>query len=86
MTTTASENQVQAFYEFLGRQLSTGRSPATPEASVGEFRQYQDELRGFSAGTVEALKQSQAGQTRPLDVEALMQRVQSRLAAEEQVS
>ena len=74
---TATENQVQAFYDYLGRRLATGTAPASPEASVAEFRRYQEELKRFCDGTIESLQQSETGQSRPLDVDVVMQRSHS---------
>ncbi len=79
MSTNAPESQIQAFYEFLGRRLDGAESGLTPEQSVHEFRLYQEELQRFLRETEPAVTQSQRGETRPLDIDAVMNRVQQRL-------
>ena len=53
------------------------------QESVQEFRLYQQELNRFIAETQPALEQSARGESRPLDVDALMQRVRNRLTKSE---
>ena len=74
-----SESPIQAFYHFLGRRLNDGDADLTPEQSVREFRLYQEELDRFLRETEPAAAQSQRGETRPLDVDAVMLRVRERL-------
>lgn len=76
MRAAVSESPIQAFYEFLGRRLHSGDTDLTPEQSVREFRLYQEELARFLRETEPAVAQSQRGETRPLDVDAVMLRVQ----------
>jgi len=81
MATDALGSEIQAFYEFLGRKMA---GPAiTPEQSVQEFRAYQEELRRAQAELRESHEEFRRGKARPLDVEALMQRVRTRLAQQE---
>ncbi len=82
MAIGASANQIEAFYQYLGRRLDGGEQDLTPEQSVHEFRLYQEELERFLRETEPAVAQSQRGETRPLDVDAIVQRVQHRLANE----
>ena len=79
MSVGVSESPIQAFYQFLGRRLVGGDAELTPEQSVREFRLYQEELARFLRETEPALAQSRRGETRPLDVDAVMLRVQQRL-------
>jgi hypothetical protein len=79
MIAGVSESPIQAFYQFLGRRLHGGDEDLTPEQSVREFRLYQDELARFLRETEPAVAQSERGETRPLDVDAVMLRVQQRL-------
>jgi hypothetical protein len=79
MSAGISEIPIQAFYQFLGRRLNGENADLTPEQSVREFRLYQEELARFLRETESAAAQSQRGQTRPLDVDAVMLRVQQRL-------
>lgn len=82
MATDASETLIQSFYEFLGRRLDAGAGDLTPAESVREFELYQEELRRLVHETQPAVEQSRKGETRPLDVDAIMQRVTDRLAQE----
>jgi hypothetical protein len=78
MATDAAGSEIQAFYEFLGRRME---DPAiTPEQSVQEFRAYQDELRRAQAELRESHEELRQGKAKPLDADALMERVRSRLA------
>jgi hypothetical protein len=80
MATEISQNDMQSFYDFLGRRLQNGAQGMTPEESVQEFRAYQTELARFKEETQLALEQSARGQSKPLDIDALMKRVRARLA------
>jgi hypothetical protein len=78
MSTDALGSEIQAFFEFLGGRID---DPAiTPERSVQEFRAYQEELRRAHAELRESHDEFRRGKAKPLDVDALMERVRSRLA------
>ena len=78
MSIDAVGNEIQAFYEFLGRRMD---DPAiTPERSVQEFRVYQEELRRAQGELRASHEEFRRGKAKPLDVDALMERVRSRLA------
>ena len=79
MSVVVSESPIHAFYQFLGRRLDGGDTDLTPEQSVHEFRLYQEEVARFLRETEPAAAQSRRGDTRPLDVDAVMLRVQQRL-------
>ena len=83
MATEMPTNEIRLFYDFLGRRLQDEEPNLTPEESVREFRAYQAELARFIEQTQPALEQSARGESRPLDVDALMERVRARLAKEE---
>lgn len=81
MAIDALVNEIQAFYEFLGRRMD---DPAiTPEQSVQEFRAYQEELRRAQAELRESHEEYRRGRANPLDVDALMERVRTRTALQE---
>ena len=82
MSAGIPQDEIHAFYDFLGRRIEKASSPLSPEESVQEFRLYQEELNRFIEETQPAIEQSKRGESRPLDVDALMQRVQNRLATE----
>lgn len=76
---STQENDLQAFHEFVGRQLENGGRNLTPQQSVEEYEAYQDEVRRMNELIQESID---SGPAKPLDREALMQRVRERLAAE----
>ena len=81
MATSVAESEIQAFYDFLGRRVSA--DPAiTPEESVREFRAYQQELQRAQSEVRASHAEFIQGKAKPLDVDALMHRVRSRLANE----
>jgi hypothetical protein len=78
MSTEAGGSEIQAFYEFLGQRMD---DPAiTPERSVQEFRAYQEELRRAQGELRASHEEFRQGMAKPLDVDALMERVRTRLA------
>ena len=80
MATQIPESQMQAFYDFLGRRIEQREPELTPEECVCEFRLYQQELDRLVRETEPALVQSERGETRPLHVDRVMDRVARRLA------
>ena len=80
MATGIPQDEIHAFYSFLGRRIEQLGGTLSPEESVQEFRLYQEELNRFIEETQPAIVQSDHGESRPLDVGALMQRVKDRLA------
>lgn len=82
MTADASQEEIMDFYHFLGHRLENGGRHLTPERSVQEFRLYQQELRRFIDQTQPAIAESERRESKPLDIDALMERVRARLAAE----
>lgn len=78
MSTDAVGSELRSFHEFLIRRIE---DPAlTPEQSVQEFRAYQEELQRAQAELRESHEEFVRGKANPLDVDALMERVRSRLA------
>jgi hypothetical protein len=82
MATELPQDDMHAFYEFLGRRLDDG-DVLTPEESVEEFRRYQVELQRFINETSRAAEQGDRGESKPLDVGKLMNRVFNRTANQE---
>jgi hypothetical protein len=82
MATEMSTNEMQSFYEFLGRRLEKGAEKLTPEQSVHEFRAYQEELRRLRAKIATSHEQYVRGEARELDVDALMERVRAKFTQE----
>jgi hypothetical protein len=82
MATDVPQEEIVDFYRFLGLRLENGETDVTPEQSVHEFRLYQQELRRFLEQTQSSIAESERGESKPLDVDALMQRVRTRLTLE----
>lgn len=83
MIADSSANDFLAFRDFVGTLADSGHADLTPEQSVSAFRDYQRQLSEFQAGNREAMEQSERGESKPLDVESLIQRVEARLASTE---
>lgn len=82
MATDSTTSDFLAFRDFVGTLVETGRSDLTPEQSVSAFRDYQQQLARFQKENRAAVEQSERGEAKTLDVEALLDRVNARLAAE----
>ena len=78
MATEIPQDDMQAFYEFLGERLQNGGATLTPEESVREFRACQQELARFRQTIATAREQGTRGLAGPLDVDALIERVNQR--------
>lgn len=78
MSTEDVVSEIRAFYEFLGQR--TDDPAITPERSVLEFRAYQQELQRAQEELRVSHEEFRQGQAKPLDVDALIQRVQARVA------
>ena len=78
MATGLPEDNLKAFYEFLGERLQNGGATLTPEQSVREFRAYQEELARFRQTIATAREQGASGLAEPLDVDAHFNRVNQR--------
>jgi len=70
--------EIEAFRHFLIEECSNGSTSLTPEEAVEKFRQLQ-KLRKKLAVSEE---ESRQGKAKPLDVDAVKERLQKRLAAE----
>ena len=81
MATNVPQDEMQLFYDFLGQRLRNGGDSLTPEQSVGEFRAYQEELARFRQTIATAREQGASGQSKQLDVDALIERVSQRIAS-----
>lgn len=83
MSAGSSTNEIVAFHDFVGTLVRTGRHDLSPEESVSEFRAYQQQLAQFRADNQVAVNQSERGESKALDVAALLDRVQTRIAEEQ---
>ena len=75
---TGFEKELDGFKRFVAERMEAGQSPETLEASVEEFREYQAQRAKFVEGLDESIAQADVGKAKPLDVDALMDRVSER--------
>ena len=80
MATGTPHGEIHAFYDFLGRRIQLVGGSLSPEESVQQFRLHREELNRFIEETQPAIEQSKRGESRPLDIDGLTQRVKDRLA------
>ena len=76
---TDSSSELVAFHHFLGQQIQRGDTQLSPEASVRAYRAYCEELERFRQDLAPSLAEADRGEARPLDVDALMRRVNQRI-------
>jgi hypothetical protein len=79
MSTLFSSNDFDAFYAFLGELRSHALEPISPEESLQRFRESQARLRQFQQLNEVAIAQSQSGLSKPLDLQAVLERVEQRV-------
>ncbi len=79
---TAEENEVLAFYRFLREQIDRGESEMTVQASVEAFRAYQRDVARLRGHLAPSIEQARRGESKRLDAEAVIERVNSRLSEE----
>ena len=80
MSTELPQNEIRLFHAYLGRRLESGEASVSPEQSVKEFREYCAEVERFIAETQASIA---SGPAKPLDHDAVMDRVLKRLSAED---
>ena len=76
------ENEVLAFYRFLGEQIDRGENELTVQGSVEAFRAYQRGAARLREHLAPSIEQARRGESKPLDAEAVIERVDSRLSEE----
>jgi len=74
---STSITEIEAFEQFLTEERSSGSPPLTLDTAVEKFRQLQN-LREKLA---ESRAASERGETGPLNVDAMMERVNRRVSA-----
>jgi hypothetical protein len=79
---TLPTNEFHQFVDFVAQIRDRGVNDLTPEQSVQQFRelQEQEKLRIFQERNAIAQEQTRRGDYRPLDLEALLRRVEDRVA------
>lgn len=76
---TIPESEMAAFHRFLGEKLDLGASEMTVEESVEAFRAYQRDVARLRQRLAPSIEQARRGESKPLDAEALIERVTRRL-------
>jgi hypothetical protein len=77
------QNDLESFRHFLNAQLEAGAADISPEEVVQRWRDRRaEQLARLEEKLKPALEQSRRGESKPLDVEALKDRVTERLAKE----
>lgn len=71
----------QLLYEYLGNRLEQGRVDLPAADVVAELGNYSDQLNRLRAMVGEAEASLANGKAKPLDVEALLERVRRRIDA-----
>lgn len=78
--TTASElTEVELLHYYLGLRIARGSKDITIEQALQDYSEYRRQLDDFRAKLREAEESSARGDSGPLDLEALMDRVRDRL-------
>ena len=77
---TVPESEMAAFHRFLGERIDGGPSEMTVEESVEAFRAYQRDVARLKQHLGPSIEQAKRGESKPLDAEALIERVTSRLS------
>jgi hypothetical protein len=76
-------HEIEAFYQFLGRQLEAGSVDLSPEQSVQAFRAYQSDLLRLRNDLQPAIDRSDRGEPAVLfDADDVKRRGRERLARE----
>ncbi len=79
---TAPENEVLAFYRFLGEQIHRGANEITVEENIEAFRASQRDAARLRQRPAPSMEQARRGESKPLDAEAVIERAASRRSEE----
>ena len=74
--------EAELLHFYLGMRLEKGGRTEPVEKLLADFAEYRRELEQFRATLREAEAQCDRGEARPLDLDALFERVDRRLAQE----
>ena len=78
---TETRQDVRAFHAWLGGQLQNGGGRMSLDEAVAEFRAYLEELERCRGEIRQALEESLRGESEPLDMAGVIERVTARLNA-----
>ena len=77
---TVSSSDFSQFCDFVVQIRNSGAEDLTPEQSVQKFREEQEKLRIWNERNAISQAQADRGEAKPLDFDALWNRVSQRLA------
>lgn len=77
---TVQSTDFNQFCDFLVQIRDRGATDLTPEQSVQKFREEQEKLRIWNERNAISQAQADRGEAKPLDFDALWNRVSQRLA------
>jgi hypothetical protein len=81
-TVVDQQVELEEFHQFIGRHLKNGGTGLTVDRSVAEFRAYQEELERCREAIRPALEASLRGESTPLNMQDIIDRVTARLRKE----
>lgn len=82
-STASSASEFNAFCEFIVQIRNHGNESLTPEQSVAEFRNYQNQVRQWQEKNQLSQQQLERGEAVPLDDQAILGRLRQRFDQEE---
>ena len=77
---TDLQDELAAFRHFVADNLDNGLNNMSLERAVQAFRDYQRQLAEFKHDTETTLRESDRGESSPLDVDRVVERGKTRLA------
>ena len=72
-------NELVEFYRFLGERIDSGAKEMSLEESVEAFRACQRDSARLRQHLTPSIEQARRGESKPLDAEAVIERVTDRL-------
>ena len=82
MASDVQSSEFEEFCDFLVHIRQQGVQGLSPERSVQEFRDYQDQLRQWQERNAVSAEQARRGEASALDDEVVLRRLRERLSKE----
>ncbi len=82
MASDVQSSEFEEFCDFLVHIRKQGVQSLSPERSVQEFRDYQDQLRQWRERNATSAEQARRGEATALDDEVVLRHLRERLAKE----
>jgi len=74
----AQLTEAEIFYQYLGERIANGSRDSTAADLLADFEEYYRQLQDLRAKLHEAEASSARGESKPLDLEELLQRTEKR--------